>query len=394
MNKKNKLSIRIISFLITLVLCFGIFTPYTEIQAVQKLNYSPTKNAVDLLDEETTPEVQSIKITNHTFNNYVGKSKQFTANITDANINREQINIKIGNKNLITINENSFQNNDDKAVFKFTIKGKKAGKTTVTISSLDGTVSDKINVTVKPIVKSIKLNYHTFKANIGKSKKFTVHIKPAGIKRNQIKLKAGKKGIVKISEKSFKNVGGETVFKFTLKAKSPGSTSVKVSSSNGKISDKIRIKTKAVVKKIKINKHTFKGKVGKKISYTAHLKTAKLKRKQIKVIIGNKKVVKVIEKSFKTKGNETIFKFTIKGKAKGKTYVKIASKNGKISDKIKVTVTKKSKPKKPIVRGTTVYITPTGKKYHYSRSCAGKNAIKTTLSQAKKYHDPCKKCAK
>ena len=36
-----------------------------------------------------------------------------------------------------------------------------------------------------------------------------------------------------------------------------------------------------------------------------------------------------------------------------------------------------------VVRGSTVYVTPSGKKYHYSASCAGKNARATTLQQHK-----------
>lgn len=40
-----------------------------------------------------------------------------------------------------------------------------------------------------------------------------------------------------------------------------------------------------------------------------------------------------------------------------------------------------------------VYITPTGKKYHLRKSCAGKNAIETTLGKAKRNYNPCKKCA-
>lgn len=43
----------------------------------------------------------------------------------------------------------------------------------------------------------------------------------------------------------------------------------------------------------------------------------------------------------------------------------------------------------------TVYITPTGKRYHYLSSCAGKNATPTTLSNAKSRGlTPCNKCAK
>ena len=42
---------------------------------------------------------------------------------------------------------------------------------------------------------------------------------------------------------------------------------------------------------------------------------------------------------------------------------------------------------------STVYVTPTGKKYHYSKSCAGKNATPISLENAKRQYDPCKKCA-
>ena len=43
---------------------------------------------------------------------------------------------------------------------------------------------------------------------------------------------------------------------------------------------------------------------------------------------------------------------------------------------------------------STVYITPTGKRYHYDASCAGKNATPVTLSEAKSRGlTPCQKCA-
>ncbi|MBS7223980.1 MAG: hypothetical protein KH050_01375 [Clostridiaceae bacterium] len=43
----------------------------------------------------------------------------------------------------------------------------------------------------------------------------------------------------------------------------------------------------------------------------------------------------------------------------------------------------------------TVYVTPTGKRYHYSASCGGKNATATTLENAKSRGlTPCSKCAK
>lgn len=42
----------------------------------------------------------------------------------------------------------------------------------------------------------------------------------------------------------------------------------------------------------------------------------------------------------------------------------------------------------------TVYITPTGKKYHYSSSCAGANAIPKKIYEVVGSYDPCKTCAK
>ena len=46
-----------------------------------------------------------------------------------------------------------------------------------------------------------------------------------------------------------------------------------------------------------------------------------------------------------------------------------------------------------VYNGPTVYITPTGKKYHYSSSCAGKNAIEKSLDNVRNSYGPCKKCA-
>ncbi len=46
-----------------------------------------------------------------------------------------------------------------------------------------------------------------------------------------------------------------------------------------------------------------------------------------------------------------------------------------------------------VSKETVVYVTPTGKCYHYKQSCAGKNAIKTTLDKCQDKR-PCKKCVK
>ena len=47
----------------------------------------------------------------------------------------------------------------------------------------------------------------------------------------------------------------------------------------------------------------------------------------------------------------------------------------------------------PVKKQQTVYITPSGKKYHTKQSCAGKNSIETDLETAKLLREPCKLCA-
>lgn len=45
--------------------------------------------------------------------------------------------------------------------------------------------------------------------------------------------------------------------------------------------------------------------------------------------------------------------------------------------------------------GQSVYVTPTGKRYHYSPTCGGKNSTASTLSAAQaRGLTPCKKCAR
>ena len=49
-------------------------------------------------------------------------------------------------------------------------------------------------------------------------------------------------------------------------------------------------------------------------------------------------------------------------------------------------------PTQATPQGRTVYITPTGKCYHYSSDCAGKNAMARSLSEVTGSYRPCKKC--
>lgn len=97
------------------------------------------------------------------------------------------------------------------------------------------------------------------------------------------------------------------------------------------------------------------------------------------------------------------FSFTVSAVKSGTTYVYIKTKSGAVeSKKLKVTVKDDDTTHKqnaataenaPTKTSVTVYITPTGKRYHYSKSCAGKNAMARDLDAVTGSYTPCKKCA-
>lgn len=114
--------------------------------------------------------------------------------------------------------------------------------------------------------------------------------------------------------------------------------------------------------------------------------------KKIKWVVGNKKIAKIVKVSG-TKSN----KVTIKGLKKGTTKIYAKMGNKKLKCKIKVKAKKNStvKPVKKIT-SSTVYITPSGSKYHSTVSCATLSRSKTIqsvyISSLSSKYKPCKVC--
>lgn len=140
-----------------------------------------------------------------------------------------------------------------------------------------------------------------------------------------------------------------------------------------------------------------------KKAFTAKWKKQSTKTDGYQIQYSTDKNFKKNNKTVTVKGNKTTSKKVNGLKAKKKYYVRVRtyktvsnkkyysswSKAKSVTTKGSSSSSKKSSNSKS---SSTVYVTPTGKKYHYSKSCAGKNAIKTDLSKAKKSHSPCKKC--
>lgn len=63
-------------------------------------------------------------------------------------------------------------------------------------------------------------------------------------------------------------------------------------------------------------------------------------------------------------------------------------------EKSELTETLAKTEAEPSWDGKTVYITPSGQRYHIKATCAGANAIETDIDSAKKNYTACQRCAK
>jgi len=133
---------------------------------------------------------------------------------------------------------------------------------------------------------------------------------------------------------------------------------------------------------------TVKWKKKKVKGYQIKYATSKSFKNAKKIIVKSKSQTSKKIKNLKSKKTYYFRVRTYKTK-NGKKKFGSWSKTKYIKTKAKARSSRKSKK-----RGTTVYITPTGTRYHYSRDCAGRNAMKSTLKEARSYGlTPCKKCA-
>ena len=135
-----------------------------------------------------------------------------------------------------------------------------------------------------------------------------------------------------------------------------------------------------------------------------------VKEEDFIVVAEDLKVVDVVFDSITGVDGKKVITINVIGKTVGQTDVYIKSNDEKIfSNKVNIIVNEEveqeqSSQEQPSEEqpsqeqssedtSRTVYVTPSGKKYHYDPQCGGKNSSDTTLNKAKnRGKEPCKKC--
>ena len=136
---------------------------------------------------------------------------------------------------------------------------------------------------------------------------------------------------------------------------------------------------------------------GKTSRITIEVEPSSIDEEKIELYSENPEIAEVTSFDTSLASAKKFIMFGINGLSEGTTkiYAKIKDTDAKSSEII-VNVIKEQKQELTTStdNSRTVYITPSGKKYHFDPDCGGKNSFSTTLNQAiKSGKDACKKCA-
>lgn len=290
--------------------------------------------------------------------------------------------IILGNTNMSTNDTPSDISTTDN-VTKQQVKDIDSHKNTNKVSSNDSKVEKNKNISIESFGS---LNTTEYEMTIGDTAEFSLPISPKEISIKYIEFKMSKKAIIKIKKAKISANEQEAILSFIVVGKKSGFTKLKIKDKHSnKMSDTLSFTINKVSSIGNFSTTYYSQEVGDTIKFTLYASPKGLTWNDIKIVNSDSSVLKVTKNRRK---NKTVFLFTTKAISSGNSTIYIKSKQENVkSNDISFYISKKDNSR-------TVYTTPTGEKYHYLSSCAGKNAITTTLNKAQiSGYKPCSKCA-
>ena len=255
-----------------------------------------------------TVTVKPIAVTGVTLNKTsadlnAGSTLTLTATISPSNATNKKVTWKSSNTGIATVT--------DKGV----VKGIKAGKATITVTTTDGKKTASCTITVKVPVKSVSIKN---KITIIKGEKYT-------LKANITPDNATNKGVTwSSSDTKVAKVSGKGV----VTAKKKGTAYITVTTNDGKktATCKVTVKNPVKVKSVSLNKTKKTLKKGKTFKLKATITPKDATVKTVTWKSSNKKVA-TVSKSGK-----------VTAKKAGKATITVTTDDGKKTAKCKITV--------------------------------------------------------
>ncbi|MBR1630177.1 MAG: Ig-like domain-containing protein [Lachnospiraceae bacterium] len=256
--------------------------------------------------KSATVAVTGVKLNKSSASVNVGKEVTLSATILPKNATNKKVTWSSSNKSIATVNSSGV------------VKGVKKGSATITVTTIDQKKTAKCTVTVKPIsVSSVSLDKKT--SSIVKGKIFTLKatVSPSDATNKNVTWKSSNTKIATVSSKG------------VVKGVKAGTTTITVTTKDGKktASCKVKVTNPVVkVKSVKLNKKSASVKKGKTLTLKATISPSNATNKSVTWKTSNKKIAAVTSKG------------VVKGVKKGTATITATTKDGKKTAKCKVTV--------------------------------------------------------
>lgn len=288
-------------------------------------------------------------------------------------------------KNLVNGTVNNLTGEDVRLADRWKIVAQSVAPDTV-VNSLDS-----FSIDIERINKPFKFSY-TGKDNKTQtfpdvSKKYTFKIKPSDVTNDDWEVVLSDRTIATVEEQKTYSKSGKNYISFKIVPLKAGTVEFHVLSAYDESSEQysLTIKDYLIPSSYKIDSTSVEMEIGDRDEMSFTLPYFGITWNDINLELGKSSLASITKGDVVYGEYKTTFYYTIKAKKKGKTNLTISSKEGNWSQVLLKLAIK--------ARERRVYVTTYGECYHYSSSCAGKNAREIPLSSAGRYR-PCKKCVK
>lgn len=240
----------------------------------------------------------------------IGEIKAITANVKPANASNPRVSWVSSDESVATVDSNGV------------VKGIKAGKVTVTVTTASGKYKASCVVAVIKPVKSVKLNKTNIKINVGRATTITPTISPSTASIKTVTWSSSNNDVVTVDSKG------------KITAKAPGYAVITCKTKDGGFKASCEVLVIRPVTGVSLNKSSFTVEAGKTYTLKANVKPSDASNKSVKWSSSDTKIAKVSSSGVVTgvkSGKVTITAKTVDGSFTAKCTVTVIKKVNGIS---------------------------------------------------------------
>ncbi len=227
---------------------------------------------------------------------------------------------------------------------------------------------------------------------VGEAEELSVIIMRNDITADRIEIENSDETAVAVENISVVNNENDSTLSFTCTALASGTANIRIYIPSEDVYSEYFFVTAKITPKVEsfgsLTTYTQRMEEDDTLSYTIELTPATVTESDFEFTVSDTSVISVFDVQVTNEETKTVVAFSVYANGAGSATLQLKSVDG-LTQSSEMSFEIEEKDTSP-----TVYTTPTGEKYHYSKSCAGKNAHETTLNKATEQgYDPCKKCA-